>query len=108
MIVSTVIKKNVREIGPNTAVKRIKEWWSLDRASAEVRKQLPDHLEAIRAFFREPPVLEPGDLAPRPVDAAGVQRFLCAERDFAAARVQSVLDRLRAGRPSTRRLEDFA
>ena len=108
ILVGTDFNDGVKGIGPKTALKRIKDWGSLDRASAEVRRQLPDHLEAIRAFFREPPVVEPGDLAPRPVDAGGVQRFLCAERDFAAARVQSVLDRLRAARPSTRRLEDFA
>jgi flap endonuclease-1 len=108
LLVGTDFNEGVKGIGPKTAVKRIRDWGSLDHAPPEVRRQLPDHLDEIRAFFREPPVTQTFQLATRPVDAEGVLRFLCDDRDFAASRVEAILARLRAAPRSTRRLEDFA
>lgn len=107
MLVGTDFNEGVKGIGPKTAVKRIREWGSLDRAPADVREGLPADAGAIRSFFRDPPVFEPGSLIARRVDEDGVLRFLCDERDFAAPRVDSVLSRLRAKRNPTKRLEDF-
>src|SRR5712691_105757 len=107
ILVGTDFNEGVKGIGPKTAVKRIREWGSLDRSPAEIRAQLPDHLEAIRAFFSNPPVTEDVDLTVGALDSAGVLRFLCDERDFSPQRVKSVLDRLRAARSPARRLEDF-
>ena len=104
----TDFNEGVKGIGPKTAVKRIREWGSLDQAPPEVRRQLPDHLDEIRAFFRDPPVTVAFQLATRPVDADSVLRFLCDDRDFAASRVEPILARLHAAPRSTRRLEDFA
>ena len=108
LLVGTDFNEGVKGIGPKTAVKRIREWGSLDQAPPEVRRQLPDHLDEIRAFFRDPPVTVAFQLATRPVDADGVLRFLCDDRDFAASRVAPILARLHAAPRSTRRLEDFA
>ena len=108
ILVGTDFNGGVKGIGPKTAVRRIREWGSLDLAPPEVRTQLPGHVDAIRAFFRDPPVVDAAELARRPVDSAGVFRFLCNDRDFTPSRVESVVARLRTpGRPS-RRLEDFA
>lgn len=108
LLVGTDFNDGVKGIGPKTGVKRILEWGSLDRAPPEVRAQLPDTLEAIREFFQSPPVVESVDLRMGSLDATGVLRFLCDERDFATSRVESVLDRLRTGHAPTRRLEDFS
>ncbi|HYM40880.1 MAG TPA: flap endonuclease-1 [Thermoplasmata archaeon] len=107
ILVGTDFFEGVKGIGPKTAVKRVREWGSLDRAPPDVRDQLPPDLEAIRAFFRTPPVTEPADLRPARVDEAGILRFLCQERGFNASRVRGVLDRLRAVRRMSHRLEDF-
>lgn len=107
LLVGTDFNEGVKGIGPKTGVKRIREWGSLDHAPTEIRTQLPDHLDAIRTFFRDPPVIEPRELRSRPANPSGVLRFLCDERDFAPSRVEPMLGRLRAVRPSVR-LEDFA
>lgn len=108
LLVGTDFNDGVKGIGPKTGVKRIREWGSLDRAPPEVREQLPDALEAIREFFQSPPVVESVDLRTGSLDATGVLRFLCDERDFATTRVESVLDRLRTSHAPIRRLEDFS
>ena len=108
ILVGTDFNEGVKGIGPKTAVKRIREWGTLDRAPSEIRAQLPESVEAIRGFFRDPPIVEAVDLASRPLDAAGVLRFLCDERNFTSSRVESVLQRMRSNRPPTRRLEDFS
>ncbi len=107
LLVGTDFFEGVPGIGPKTAVKRIREWGSLDRAPAEVRDRLPPNLAEIRGFFLEPPVAEFPELARRPVRAEAVLRFLCDERGFGVPRVQGVLDRLRAVRGMSHRLEDF-
>ena len=107
ILVGTDFDTGVKGIGPKTAVKRVREWGSLDRAPAEVRSALPDRLDEIRAFFLNPPIADAVDVTARPLDGAGVLRFLCDERDFSPARVESVLGRLGAVRRPTRRLEEF-
>jgi len=107
ILVGTDFDAGVKGIGPKTAVKRIREWGSLDRAPAEVRSLLPDRLDEIRAFFLNPPIVEAVDMTSPPLNGAGVMRFLCEERDFSPNRVEAVIGRLRAVRRPTRRLEEF-
>ena len=107
ILVGTDFFEGIQGIGPKTAVKRIREWGSLDRAPPEIRDRLPPEVDAIRAFFREPPVVEPEGLRPGPVQSEAILRFLCDERGFAVARVEGVLDRLRAVRQMSHRLEEF-
>lgn len=108
LLVGTDFNEGVKGIGPKTAVKRIREWGSLDRAPAEIRSRIPEDVDAIRAFFLHPPVQESVDLRARPPDRDGVRRFLCEERDFAPERVDAVLDRLGHLRAAGTRLDDFA
>lgn len=107
ILVGTDFFPGVKGIGPKTAVKRIREWGSLERAPAELRDRLPDNADAIRGFFLRPPVADPGDLKPAPVRREAVMQFLCDERGFAAPRVAGVLDRLRSVRTMSHRIEDF-
>lgn len=107
ILVGTDFNPGVRGIGPKTAVKRIREWGSLERAPAEIRSTLPDTLDAIREFFRNPPVTDVADLTRRPPDRVGVLRFLSDERNFSPGRIEAVLARLDESRPATRRLEEF-
>ncbi len=106
LLVGTDFNEGVKGIGPKTAVRRIREWSSLDGAPAEVRAHLPETLDAIRAFFRDPPVTPEAVPRAARVNPEGVIRFLCDERDFSRTRVESVLERLRPA-PPIRRLEDF-
>src|SRR5256886_3044548 len=56
ILVGTDFNEGVRGIGPKTAVKRIREWRSLDQAPGEISAVLPSTVDAIRAFFLNPPV----------------------------------------------------
>ena len=107
ILVGTDFFGGVRGIGPKTAVKRMREWGSLDRAPADVRDQLPPNVDDVRSFFRDPPVLDPVALHGGPVEIDAVRRFLCDDRGFGRVRVDAVLERLRKVRGLSHRLEDF-
>ncbi len=107
ILVGTDFFEGVQGIGPKTAVKRIREWGSLEQAPGEIRDRLPSNVGVIRAFFENPPVVDPADLAPPRLQADAVLRFLCDERGFAAPRVRGVLERLRSVRTMSHRLEEF-
>jgi flap endonuclease-1 len=107
LLVGTDFNDGVHGIGPKTAVRRIREWGSLDAAPPEVRAQLPQNLGAIREFFLHPPVTEMAHVPAHRFDSEGARRFLCDERDFSRDRVDRVLARLSRDRVSAR-LEDFS
>ncbi len=107
ILVGTDFFQGVKGLGPKTAVKRVREWGSLDRAPPEIRERLPDTLGDIRRFFLEPPVEERVDVRLRPPNADGVRRFLCDERDFSPERVDAALALLRSSKGSVRRLDEF-
>ncbi len=106
ILVGTDFFEGVKGIGPKTAVRSVREWDSLDHAPPEIRQKLPSNVDEIRAFFLRPPVVA-ADLRRGPVQSTAVLRFLCEERDFAVERVQGVVDRLRAVRTTSHRLEEF-
>jgi flap endonuclease-1 len=108
ILVGTDFNGGVKGIGPKTAVKRVREWGSIDRAPLEVLRWLPENIEAIRDFFQNPPVITVSAIRAPPLDTEGVLRFLCDERDFSPTRIEPVLQRLRAALRPMHRLEDFA
>ncbi len=108
ILVGTDFFEGVQGIGPKTAVKRLRDWGSLDRAPPEIREQLPANVDEVRAFFAQPPVEREVHLGFRSPDAERVRRFLCDERGFSPARVDTVLERLRATRVAGTRQEDFS
>ncbi len=108
ILVGTDFNPGVRGFGPKTAVRRIRDWGSLDAAPADLRAQLPANVEEIRAFFRNPPVSEDVRLARGRPDPEAVRRFLCDERDFSRERVDAALKLLRASAQTVSRLEDFS
>ena len=107
VLVGTDFNEGVKGIGPKTAVKRVREWGSLDEAPPDVRAHLPPNLATIRSFFLNPPVTTEVDVRMTPAHLDQALRFLCDERDFARPRVESAFSRLRSAAPATRRLEDF-
>lgn len=107
ILVGTDFFEGVKGIGPKTAVKRVREWGSLDAAPSELKAKLPPNLEEIRRFFLEPPVADEAVPRPRAVDTERAVRFLAGERGFAEPRVRAVLERLQTIAPAARRLEEF-
>jgi flap endonuclease-1 len=108
LLIGTDFNEGVRGIGPKTAVKRIRDWGSLDRAPSEVRHALPANREEIRAFFLHPPVEERPELRRGRLQPEAIRRFLCEERGFSRRRVDAALDLLRSSKGTGTRLEDFA
>ena len=107
VLVGTDFHPGVRGFGPKTAVRRVREWGSLDTAPAEVQDRLPENLAEIRGFFLHPPVTEVVDLYRRRPDPEAVRRFLCDERDFSRERVDRALGRVLASSGRAARLEEF-
>ena len=108
ILVGTDFNDGVKGIGPKTAVKLLRENVRLENLPGDVRDQLPQNLDEIRAFFRDPPV----DSQPR-VDAGSLEpdsvtRFLVDERGFSPERVRVALQRLRERPPPTTTLDQFS
>lgn len=103
ILVGTDFNEGVKGIGPKTAVKRIREWGSLDNAPAEVSSALPASVGAIRSFFLTPPVSTDPLRSIRGPDEPALLRFLCDERGFSHDRVAKAVERLHpaAGRQAT-------
>jgi flap endonuclease-1 len=108
ILIGTDFNPGVRGIGPKTAVRLLREHGSLESLPLETRRAIPDRVDAIREFFLHPPVAPLREIVRGPLDIEGVKKFLCDERDFAASRVESVVQRM-SKRPLVRaRLDDFA
>ena len=107
ILVGTDFAPGVKGIGPKGAVKKVRDWGSLEAAPEPIRAQLPANLADIREFFLRPPVDESPIPTPHGIQDDAVIRFLCEERDFSRARVEGALERLKEAAPHTRRLEDF-
>ena len=103
ILVGTDFNEGVKGIGPKTAVKRIREWKSLEGAPADVSAALPETIGAIRSFFANPPVSTDAVPASKSPDERAVFRFLCEEREFSHDRVEKAIERLHrtTGRQST-------
>ena len=56
ILIGTDFYEGIKGIGPKKAVKLVRDVGSLDEAPAEIRAQLPENVDEIRAFFRDPPV----------------------------------------------------
>lgn len=107
ILVGTDFFEGIKGIGPKTAVRRVREWGSLDAAPSEIRGRLPANVDEIRAFFVYPPVAANAELRYRPVREADVVRFLCDERGFSADRVIPMVRRLAAASVRVRTLDEF-
>ncbi len=107
ILVGTDFFDGIKGIGPKTAVKRVREWGSLDLAPAEIRDRLPQNVDEIRQFFRSPPVMPVEGLRLQPPRPEELVRFLCDERGFARGRVEDALARLRRGQRVIRHIEEF-
>lgn len=94
ILIGTDFNPGVRGIGPKTALKLIREAGRLERLPEPVRAQLPENVDAIRAFFSDPPVDVAPSLDAGVPDAQAVSRFLVDERGFAAERVRVSMERL--------------
>jgi flap endonuclease-1 len=108
ILVGTDFNEGAKGIGPKGAVKRLREWGSLDRSPPDLQATLPANLPAIRDFFLSPPVADPSKVIAGRFSPEGLRKFLCDERDFAASRVESVVQRLSQSRGVQPRLDDFA
>ncbi|HKZ47417.1 MAG TPA: flap endonuclease-1 [Thermoplasmata archaeon] len=107
ILIGTDFNEGIKGIGPKTAVKLLRGHGTLEALPNDTRAKLPPNTEAIREYFLSPPTTTQYRLQLRAVDAAGLDRFLCGERDFSRDRVGAVIRRLRETPAGHRTLEDF-
>jgi len=108
ILIGTDFNPGVRGVGPKTAVRLLREHHSLSSLPADVRQSLPDNIDAIHEFFLHPPVAPIDQIVPGGFSPEGLRKFLCDERDFAANRVESLVQRLSKRRLTRPRLDDFS
>jgi flap endonuclease-1 len=108
ILVGTDFFEGVRGIGPKGAVRRLREWGSLQHSPPDLREKLPANFEAIQSFFLSPPVAREDEVVTGQFDPDGLRKFLCDERDFASSRVELIVQRLSKRRVLLPRLDDFS
>ena len=107
ILIGTDFNQGVRGVGPKTAVRLLRQHQTLSLLPSEVRRSLPDNVDAIHDFFLHPPVAPAEEIVPGALDSEAVVKFLSEERDFAASRVESVVQRMSKHRLIRPRLDDF-
>jgi len=108
ILIGTDFNPGVRGVGPKTAVRLLREHHSLSSLPSDVRQSLPDNVDAIHEFFLHPPVAASEQIVPGGFDPEGLRKFLCDERDFAASRIEPLVQRLSKRRLIRPRLDDFS
>lgn len=108
ILIGTDFNPGVRGVGPKTAVRLLRENHTLAALPSAIREDLPSNVDAIHEFFLHPPIAPATRIVPGAFDADGVRKFLCDERDFAVARVESLVQRLSKRRLVRPRLDDFS
>jgi len=95
VLVGTDFNAGVRGVGPRTALKLIQKHKSLENLPAGIREKLPQNVQEIRRLFYHPHVTNNYSLRFSAVDEKGLAQFLCAERGFAADKVNVAIQRMR-------------
>ena len=108
ILIGTDFNPGVPGVGPKTAVRLLREYHTLASLPSDIRKSLPDNVDAIHEFFLHPPVAASDQIVRGSFDPEGLRKFLCDERDFAASRVESLVQRLSKRRLIRPRLDDFS
>ncbi len=108
ILIGTDFNDGVRGVGPVTAVRLLREHHTLSSLPSDVQRSLPDNVDAIHEFFLHPPVASPEQTVPGAFDPERLRKFLCDERDFAASRIESLVQRLSKRRLTGPRLDEFS
>src|SRR6266571_964502 len=108
LLIGTDFNPGVRGVGPKTAVRLLRDHHSLSSLPLDIRQSLPDDVDAIHEFFLHPPVAPSDQIVPGGFDPEGLRKFLRDERDFAASRVEALVQRLSKSRLTRPRLDDFS
>lgn len=97
ILVGTDFNPGVKGIGPKKALKYIKEFGTLERVMEEKASDqwgMVECYKEIRRIFLEPDVKEDIELEWGTIVKDDIVSFLCGERDFSEARVESTLKKL--------------
>jgi flap endonuclease-1 len=95
ILVGTDFNEGIKGIGPKKALKLVQEHGAIENMPAEIRDHFADRaaLDEVRAIFLHPTVTDTFSVEQGEPDLQGIERFLCADREFAADRVNAALER---------------
>jgi flap endonuclease-1 len=94
LLVGTDFNKGVMGIGPKKGLELIRKYGAAEKFPEDIKRDLPDDLNAVRNIFLHPRVLENYPLKREHPDPDGIIEFLYKERSFSKDRVQKVANRL--------------
>lgn len=90
--------EGVKGIGPKTALKLIKQYGSIEKASSMLEDAtFPAEPVEIREIFLNPKVTDNYNLEWKEPNADGVIEFICGQRDFNQDRVEKALEKMSTG-----------
>lgn len=94
ILVGTDYNDKIPGIGPKTALKIIRKYGDLERASKEKGFELDFPYERIREIFLDPPEVPINDPVWNDPNPKLIHRILCTEHDFSEGRISGSLKRL--------------
>lgn len=95
ILIGTDFNNGIKGIGPKTALKLMKKHSRLEGLPVKIKESLPDHFQAIRDFYLNPPITDDYSLKQGVLDEDGLYSFLCDERAFSQSRVEMVINRMK-------------
>lgn len=95
LLVGTDFNEGIKGIGPKKALKLVQQHGRIERMPAEIRNAFEefDRIEAARAIYLRPDVVDVPDVSAGEPDLDGIVRFLCDDHEFARDRVTAAIDR---------------
>jgi flap endonuclease-1 len=95
ILVGTDFNDGVKGIGPKNALKLVRQHGRIEAMPDAIREAAgdPGRLDAIRRIYLEPDTTDAYDVTPGEPDLAGIEAFLCGEREFSRDRVKAALER---------------
>ena len=78
----------------------------LEKLPLNIKEKLPEHFQAVRDIYLNPPITNDYSVKQGVLDEAGLYSFLCDERDFSGSRVERVINRMKNAQ-SQKAITDF-
>jgi flap endonuclease-1 len=96
ILIGTDFNEGIKGIGPKTALKLISQHGSIDDLPDEIRARIDVHYNDVRKLFLEPKVTCEYTTSYGHVREDELYAFLCDQKGFSKARVQSAIERIKA------------
>jgi len=95
ILIGTDFNEGIKGIGPKGALRLLRSYGRIEELPCDVRSRVSERYERVRKIFLEPNVTSDYDLTHGGLREEELRDFLCGERGFSRARVETVIKRMK-------------